>query len=359
MTVVDRFTDACLARAARRWPDDVSVELVREWHAELSALRADRSLTRLVRAARSVAFAASLALSPPVEPAGAAPRTWRDRAIMAGRPLLAPAGVTLAAGALFNLVHLVSRSVPVPARTPVELGALAVAVAAMARLGLVGAGWSAPRRPVAATVLTGLALYGFLLAGNPDPVMPFMGWRDIGPGVAAWTALTGTAVGVSVRLRGSGRPRAGRLTGIVGAVAALEVATVCGALHAAGVLGFGARSAATWFPLTLLPGSGVLLGNTAAMVGPMLLCSACLVAYAVGIPRPVRWLPVGLGAAVVFASGHPSHAGVTTTLARLADNSETFGFGFAAPVLGRALIAIAVGAAVLGFLTRAAESDPM
>src|SRR5205823_6407137 len=146
--------------------------------------------------------------------------------------------------ALFNLVHLVSRSVPVPARTPVELGALAVAVAAMARLGLVGAGWSAPRRPVAATVLTGLALYGFLPAGTADPVMPFMGCR-------------------------------------------------------------------------------------------------------------------GLGAAVVFASGHPSHAGVTTTLARLADNSETFGFGFAAPVLGRALIAIAVGAAVLGFLTRAAESDPM
>src|SRR5439155_1517190 len=113
-----------------------------------------------------------------VDPA-AAGRPGRDRAIMAGRPLLAPAGVTLAAGALFNLVHLVSRSVPVPARTPVELGALAVAVAAMARLGLVGAGWSAPRRPVAATVLTGLALYGFLLAGNPDPVMPFMGWRDI------------------------------------------------------------------------------------------------------------------------------------------------------------------------------------
>ena len=217
MTVVDRFTDACLARAARRWPDDVSVELVREWHAELSALRADRSLTRLVRAARSVAFAASLALSPPVEPAGAAPRTWRDRAITAGRPLLAPAGVTLAAGALFNLVHLVSRSVPVPARTPVELGALAVAVAAMARLGLVGAGWSAPRRPVAATVLTGLALYGFLLAGNPDPVMPFMGIKgtvasaDFGTGVATPGKGDGRSSGKGVQASGFGAQEVAQL----------------------------------------------------------------------------------------------------------------------------------------------------
>jgi hypothetical protein len=60
----DRFADACLVIGARRWPDDLAELMVREWRAELAALRADHALRSVWTATR---FAVSLALSRPVE----------------------------------------------------------------------------------------------------------------------------------------------------------------------------------------------------------------------------------------------------------------------------------------------------
>jgi hypothetical protein len=351
----------------RRWPDELAAELSQEWQAELAALRADRTLPWARRALRAVGFAASLAVWPAVEPAGAAPRTRRDRTAAVGETLLVPAVVTLSGAALFNAVHLLSRPVgPLAARAAAGLVLLAVAVGAMVAAGVLAATRRSYRPVIGVVLPVGLALYAFLLAGNRVAVMPFMGWRDIGPGVVAWTALTAVAAGAAARLTASGRRRLGLFTGVAGVVVALDAATACGSAHAAAALGAGARWAAAWFPLTLLPGgavsfgpstgtwpgrhaSAILLGNAAAMAGPMLLCSAFVLAYAIRrarpdalparVPAPARWLPLGLGAAVLATAGYQADG----ALGRLADNTQTFGFGFAGTVGGHTLLAVAVG----------------
>ncbi|HEY2947270.1 MAG TPA: hypothetical protein VGJ53_02540 [Micromonosporaceae bacterium] len=323
MNAIDRFTESCIAQAGRRWPEDISADMIREWHAELAALRADPTVGSCARSARMLAFAASLACSPAVEAEDAPASSWRDRATGLGRALTAlagAAGVTLLAAALFNAVHDAYRLVdPHLATGPaIAVNVLLVAAAATAMwwLGGVaarrGAFAPAPRsapRVALSTVPLGLTMYLFLLIGNEIAVMPFMGWIDITPGIAAWTVLTAVAAGLAMRLIGAGRRRLGQLVATAGAAIALECAAVGGSLHAAASLEIGLGSAPAWFPLALLPGgtagfgrvladagpsldgraavraSDILLGNVSAMVGPLLLCSTFLVAYAMRAAR--------------------------------------------------------------------------
>lgn len=294
--LLDRLAESLVVTAARRWPAELADEMTREWLAELAALRHER------RRWRSLTFAGSLALSPAVEAAGEEPMTWQKRLTTRGHALAVPVALTLLAGALFNAVHLTQDHLG-----PTAAGAaLCLATTVMLLLGR--------HAPIGRVILLGAALYGFLLAGNQEAVMPFMGWMDITPAVATWTALTAATVLISSRLRATGRGVAGSLTAVAGALLTLEVATAAGSLHAAATLGVGAQSAPLWFPLALLPGgtsdfgayfadgtasfgslqqlgpafhaSDILLGNASAMAGPLALCSAYVTAGILHRPTP-------------------------------------------------------------------------
>jgi hypothetical protein len=341
-----------LAATARRWPQDLSETMRYEWTAELDAIRTDPGLGRLRRAARMIAFAGSIALSPPVEEAGAEPATWRDRVV----PPASAIGLTLLAAAMFNLAHLSSTVV------------LVIATALMAVLGARFRGGAVPM-----TALIGAALFAFLMAGNEVAVMPFMGWADVVPAVTVWTLLTSTAARLAARRR--------PVLAILTALLALETAVIAGALHAAHVLHLGLGSAPAWFPLALLPGgtanfgayhpdgaaafgrlqgsgpafyaSEILLGNASAMAGPMLLCSAFVLALALRrSPRPAapgrRVLRVPLGVAgtvgaLIVAEVIRRSTDADSTLHHVLDNSTVFGFGFLADTPGRIAVALLGG----------------
>lgn len=327
---VDRLARVCVGIAARRWPDALRGDLTREWHAELDALRDDPALGAGDRARQAIAFATSLACRPAVEADGDASRTWHDRAFDVGGPvmaLLSLAGVTLLAAALVDVVHDVHHglggqmaaitaglagigldgSLAPTAAGLADIGLLTVAAGAMAWLGIVAARRRRVARPALAIAALGLTTYAFLLAGNRVAIMPFMGWIDIAPAVAAWITLTSLSVTVAARCAAAGHHRRARWTRVSGAVIALDAAAVCGSAHAASVLGVGFGSAPAWLPLALLPGgttrfgrfyphgapsfgglslsghafhgSDILLGNVSTMVSPLLLCSAFAVAY--------------------------------------------------------------------------------
>jgi hypothetical protein len=347
-----RIARAGLTATARRWPEDLSETMAYEWGAELDAIRHDPRAGRTLRAYRMIAFAGSIALAPPVEEAGAEPATWRDRL---ARPASAT-GLVLLAAAMFNVAHLLS------------LAVLAVAAVLMAVLGSRfrgSAGWM--------TALMGVSMFAFLMAGNEVAVMPFMGWADIVPAVAVWTLLTAGAAALAARGR--------RLLGVVTGLAALEAAAIAGSLHAAHLLGLGLGSAPSWLPLALLPGgtahfgayhadgavafgglrgsgpayytSEILLGNASAMIGPMLLCSAFVLALALRrSPRPAvagrRVLRVPLGVAgtvgaLIACELIRRSTDVDGTLHRILDNSTVFGFGFLADTPGRIAVALLGG----------------
>jgi hypothetical protein len=372
MTAFDKLTMFLVARAARRWPPEIADEMAREWRAELAAMRDEPPIRRL-------RFAVSLALSPVDLDGDPLPRleAW-------ARSLAGAAGMTLLAGALVNLVHVVQNRAGMAAATATWLLAAAL-VARFARLSRAPA--------LARTLVVGAALFGFLLAGNRVAVMPFMGWRDILPAVLTWTFLTILlAYAVShARRRAMALPLA-----VLGGFLTLDLAAVAGSVRAAAGLGIGLTSAPLWFPLALLPGgtvtfgapvtavglpgfhtSEVLLANAFAMLGPMLLCSVFLLTRALarpasGLSPQLRTLPLfrvrldgrtvwGVGAAVaVLAAAEAFRRTPPGTLEatwhRLLDNSAVFGFGFLADTPGRVVTALIAGliATHLGIARRAA-----
>ncbi|MFI5936915.1 hypothetical protein [Actinoplanes sp. NPDC051494] len=292
--------------AARRWPADLAPDLEREWLAELDSLRGGPL--------RQLAFAGSLAVSPTVDGP-----TWPDRA----RTAAAPVVLTLLAAALFNGVRLAGHQVgPVAAAA-----ALVVAVVAMARPGR--------RTTPGGVVMIGACVYAFLLAGNPVAVMPFMGWRDIGPALAVWTL--GTALVARSR---------SRLVAVTGTLLTLDLAVAAGSLHAAATLGADVVEAPLWLPRALLPGTDppVLISNAAAMAGVLTLASVSVLA---GLLRrgPARRLPIGR-----------IPAGVTTALAGVAVGEALrrapravdagFGFGFLTHPAGLAATVLVIALAV-------------
>jgi hypothetical protein len=362
---LDRLARLGLSAAARRWPADISEAVRSEWAAELAAIQDDPRLSRLAKAYRTVTFAGSLALSPAVEADGAEPVAWRDRLV----PPAAAAGLLLVAAAAFNAVHVADH----------RSAATSVFALVMAALTMATLGYRFRGKAIAMTFSMGVTMFAFLMAGNQVAVMPFMGWRDIVPAATVWTLLTAAAVAVARRRR---------VLGMLTALLALEAAAVVGSLHAAHVLKLGLASAPAWFPLALMPGraasfgpyfpdgtaafgglhesgpafhaSQILLGNASAMVGPMLLCSIFVLAMALrrapfddpALRADLR-IPLGVTAtAGVLACAEwlrQSSDEVESTLHRVIDNSNVFGFGFLADTPGRIALAL-LGGLLVGHL---------
>ncbi|WP_184949324.1 hypothetical protein [Paractinoplanes abujensis] len=252
--------------AARRWPDDLAGVMREEWLAELAAAGGWR---------RKLGFAASLAVSPAVDEP-----SWRERGQGFARAAAVAAGVTLCAALVANVARAAAVFAPL---------VLFVAAVALVLLG---------RRVRVSGLLVGAAVFGFLFAGNPVPIMPFMGAVDIAPAVVVWVA------GITAVSRWARHLPARYAVG--GGLLTLELATVAGSAHAASVLGVPAWSAPAWLPLALLPGdtvafgphfpdgsaafgslqssgqafhaSDILLANAAVMTGPLLLCTAFVLA---------------------------------------------------------------------------------
>jgi hypothetical protein len=377
----DRLARWLVARAARRWPDDLAGLMAAEWQAELATLATQPAARPALRAVRMLRFALSLAVSPAVEPDGA---TAVSRLEGWARSLAAAVGVTLLAAALFNGVHVVKHVAGAGPGLVALLGAALLMAAVAVR----------SRAPVLLrTVAVGAALFAFLLAGNRIAVMPFMGWADILPAVLTWTAgMASTAYVIARRKRSS-------LVAVAGGLATLEVATVAGGLHAADTLGVSLGTAVAWFPLALLPGgtvtfgpafpggvhaSELLLGNASAMAGPMLLAAVFVLTLAhrrrTALPalarpapsrrrvRPGSWasrridlgVPLGVAAAVAALVAaellrRVPDGAIGVTLHRLIDNSTVFGFGFVEHTPGRILLALVAGllAARAGAVRRA------
>jgi hypothetical protein len=333
MTLIDKVAGRLLEQAARRWPGDMA----REWRAELAMMRDEPAIRRL-------RFAVSLAVSP----VDAVPRAeaW-------ARSLAGAAGVTLLAGMLVNAVHVVQHRAGGGAAAGVWVAA-----------GLLV--WRLARRSrasvLARTAAIGVALFGFLLAGNRVAVMPYMGWRDVVPAVLVWSLLTGFfAYAV-------GRARSVALA-VLGGFITVDLAAIAGSARAASGLGVGPASAPAWFPLALLPGgtvtfgpphaSELLLANASAMIGPMVLCSVFVLTRALGpdVPEEVSARTLagvdartvwGVAAAIAaLAAGEvfrrmPPGA-FPATWHRLLDNSAVFGFGFLAGTPGRVVTAVVAG----------------
>nr|WP_221381315.1 hypothetical protein [Actinoplanes polyasparticus] len=350
MGVVDRVARAAVLAAARRWPDDLAPLMREEWLAELASITGRR------RAARKLAFAGSLAVSPAVDEP-----SWRDRSVIVGRGAAVAAGVTLLAAVATNLARGSEALAP------------AMLLLGVAALTLIG------RRVRASIVPVAAALFAFLFAGNPVPMMPFMGAADIAPAVITW------AVGIALALRwaaSTGR----RWVAVAGSAVALHLATAAGSAHAAAVLGVPAWTAPAWFPLALLPGdtvsfgphfgdgaaafgglqasgpafhaSEILLANAAVSAGPMLLCTAFLLAPALRRPaaavhstRKLTHAPTGAVASIATKhTGAPRAADKLAARTRGAATLTAGARGAAAPE-ARASKAATLAARMSGAVT--------
>ena len=294
---------AALVRlAARRWPADLAPDLAREWLAELDALRGQPW--------RRLTFAGSLLLAPSVDGP-----SWAERAYR----FATPAVLTLVAAVLCNGVRLAGY----------HAGPVAAAVALVTALALMA--YAGRRTTTGGVLLLGACLFAFLFAGNPVAVMPFMGWRDVGPAVLVWTVLTA----LTLRLRS-------RAAAVVGTVLALDLAVAAGSVHAATELGVPLSGSLLWLPQTLLPATGhpVLIGNAAVMAGVLAFGSAYVLAGRLRRhpARPPRLGAVRAGAGAALAGTVVFE--VLRHSPRAVD--AVFGFGFLSHPLGLAAAALLV-----------------
>lgn len=201
--LIDRMTDACVSSAARRWPEELSHTMRREWHAELAALRADRAVGAAVRTWRAVRFAVSLALSPSVEPEHPLSAPSPGLLSSLGRAMVAAVGVfgvALLAAGLFGLA-----SSPIEGNIDQYYSTTTVAVInaiwillAVGIMGWIGTiagrrGFTWPHRSPAMSAIGCAAPLGiamWLVLGMPQDSFRSLQWVDPGYAALAWILLS-------------------------------------------------------------------------------------------------------------------------------------------------------------------------
>jgi hypothetical protein len=283
MSVLDRFTAACLRSAAGRWPEDIADEMHREWRAELAAIEYSTPGGPLRRAWRRVTFAVSLACSPAADPAPSVAGTARDRLAGLGHALAylaMTAGVLLIATTIGPLGRGVGELIAKPlggggdngggVLTNVVVVAFEL-VPALAMLWLArGAARAFPQRRVRRSPyrLAALAVLplGVVMAaaslraninGSPQPYQP---------GMAALAALVGAAVaaivlGAGLAAARAGRGRVGAMLSAGAALIGADVMSAVAGLRLAGPFGLSLIGAPVWFPASLLEYGAVHLGR--------------------------------------------------------------------------------------------------
>jgi hypothetical protein len=327
MGPIERFTDACVTSAGRRWPADLSETMTYEWRAELAALRTNPGLNSMKRWWRAITFALSLACSSAVEKENPMTVTWRDRLPslrQALGALLGVVGVALLAIVMPDLVsHLYADlqwRVHHSVHLPLLVILVAIAVAVMAWLGLMAARRSpfagAPRRALMTGVLytapLGLVIYALLASRGQSPQVdepdgtilmaiggtPGVQTTHIGFAVLTWTVLSAATIAATLWLRSAGLHRTGRLVLVLGIALTVDIAAAVGAFPTSTDSGVGLGSAIAWLPASILPagtlhfgglnpvgdmsihGSDFLLPYVWAIGLPLMMCSAFVGAFA-------------------------------------------------------------------------------
>ncbi len=276
MSWASRGYDALLRSAARRWPDDIADDMLREWRAELAAITLARG--RLRASWRRLAFAASLACSPGPDRAPSVAGAWSDRAARLGHGLAYLAmlgGVVLAATAIAgvtdfagNYVGRVSgydthamnvARVPLAVLSIVPMMWLArLATNAFPHRGAVGA----PVRAVAVTVLPMSAVLGLFdyYTRGPNSRNPVSGgagfWAPVGAGVVLAASLVG-----GLMLARRGRRRLGVLVASAATLISADFAFGLSTLPDAHALGIGATGTLALLPASLLAWGSVHFGR--------------------------------------------------------------------------------------------------
>ena len=155
MTAMQRYTDTCIAAAARRWPSTLADDMAQAWHAEVAAVQADKSLSTAARLWQRFSFATSLALSPSVEKENPVQGTWRDRLLVLGRAMkiiIGVAGIALLAtmlpGVLDGFWSNVDQHVPHSVYLYTSVITVLTSVAVVWGLGtMIGLRATAPKKP--------------------------------------------------------------------------------------------------------------------------------------------------------------------------------------------------------------------
>jgi hypothetical protein len=290
ISVVQRFTDICVASARRRWPVELSDDMARTWLAELAVLRLTSGVPAPKRWWRQVTFAASLAVSPSPHGERSMSEVWSGRLAGLGRAgltLVSAVGVVLLAVVaplyMANLAGNLDQHVSESVLAFVPVVALALSVAMMWWLGSVIGRRSATEQPagqhdrdqrsivaevVPRMVALGLA-FALILPGfhpNWGGGVDVTNQADVLRGVAVWTVIAAVVTVLVVRSIRRGRRLAAYAYGIGGTLVALDIAVIVGGWGYAHRAGVGAAAAVTWFPRAVFdPGIGSSIG-----IGPQL-----------------------------------------------------------------------------------------
>ena len=276
MSWVSRGYDALLRSAARRWPDDIADDMLREWRAELAAVP---TTTRRARTAwQRFTFAVSLACSPGPGRTPSVAGIWSDRAATTGLGLAYLAmlgGVVLASTAIAGVNE--SAGSYVGRLSGYDFGAMNVARVLLAALSIVPMMWlarlatnafphrgaaRAPVRAVAVTVLPMTAVLGLFdyYTRGPNARNPVSGgagiWGPIGAGVVL---AVGLVAGLMLTRRG--RRRLGVLVAGAATLIAADFAFGLSTQPDAHALGIGATGTLALLPASLLAWGSVHFGQ--------------------------------------------------------------------------------------------------
>jgi hypothetical protein len=281
VNAADRAAEALLRFAARRWPDDLREEQLREWQAEIAELRRESALGQL-------RYALSLACSPPVEDEGGVPQGWREQLPRLGsglRPFFLFAfaavfcgvlagGVSTLGDQILEMVRGYSASAGRFFRPAgidwathlVQLGALVVAGLFAVLIGRwlgrrLSFGWAHGTRLGAAGSAV-VAPFGILLgvaAMAAVRVFPEGAYNlplEV-PAAAVFAVGMALLARRAVRLRSAGRTLTARLTAAGGSILLLDLVGFVAGLRPAAENGIPLWTGPIWFPLSLLDPYGM------------------------------------------------------------------------------------------------------
>ncbi|MEU8155760.1 hypothetical protein AB0B94_19045 [Micromonospora sp. NPDC048986] len=220
--VTRRVVELLLELAARRWPAEVRDDLRREWAAELHVLAGSGRRTKMVGFA--VSLAVSRAGAPIVDSTVLRGRTGRTVAALLLSPIACVGIVLASAVALMPIERMVtqgwSERVQQPIWTALTVG-LAVLLAVFAARWARHAALDGPLRIALGVVLPiGAVAVVFLSAIAPDDMVTFV------PGLLLWLAGLTLALWAAASLAGRNRLRAAWWVGVLGALAAADLAVI-------------------------------------------------------------------------------------------------------------------------------------
>ncbi|WP_232234038.1 hypothetical protein [Micromonospora chokoriensis] len=272
--VTRRAAELLLALAARRWPIEVRDDLRREWAAELHVLAESGHRTKMLGFA--VSLAVSRAGAPIVDRTLMRGRAGRTVAALLLSPIACVGIVLVSAFALNPIERIVAESWSERAQKPIwtalTLG-LAVLLAVLAARWARHTALDGPLRIALGVVLPiGAVAVVFLSAISPDDMVTFV------PGLLLWLVGLTLALWAAARLASRNRLRAAWWVGVLGALAAADLAVI---LAVVDVIGAGGRAG---------PVSGPTPLDGVDQISAPLWLLVAWTDWNVGLPRPtIPW----------------------------------------------------------------------